>query len=401
MSDLTDHAVVACGPTRAGSATYSQFPADAMKEIRHIVTAYQKIDFSKNKAALATVARVEGSSYRRTGARMLVLDNGTYLGGISGGCLEGDALRRAQKAIAANQPSVVTYDTTRDDHNQIGVGLGCNGIIDVLFTPLDASDPNNPVGLLSHRLHSRQPQLLSTITGCAAHPEILGKTVPFETPAQWQRDFPVQEIAETAMADALHCLQQEKTRTLFYTTPSGEAIRVCMEVLLPATHLVLYGSNNDIYPMVRIGTELGWDLTVMANPLKVEKLLFASGTKVLNPKEGGVPEIDAHTAIVLMAHDYKTDLQNLQDILPSPARYLGLLGPGKRAQKMFDALEVKGVIVSAQERERIFAPAGLDIGALTPEEIALSIVAEIRACFAGRKGASLRLREVSIHEEIS
>src|SRR4029078_10413949 len=111
-----------------------------MKEIKSIIHAYNTIDFSHTKAALATVARVEGSSYRRTGARMLVLDNGTYLGGISGGCLEGDALRRAQKSIASNKTSVVTYDTTKDDDHQIGVGLGCNGIIDVMFTPLKVND---------------------------------------------------------------------------------------------------------------------------------------------------------------------------------------------------------------------------------------------------------------------
>src|SRR5437870_12934040 len=116
-----------------------------MKEIRSIINAYNKIDFTSVKAALATVVRVEGSSYRRTGARMLVLDNGTYLGGISGGCLEGDALRRAQKAIIQDKPSIITYDTTQDDGHQIGVGLGCNGIIDVLFMPLHNEDENNPV----------------------------------------------------------------------------------------------------------------------------------------------------------------------------------------------------------------------------------------------------------------
>src|SRR5579859_776057 len=106
-----------------------------MKELRAIVRAYQSIDLSRTGAALVTLVRVEGSSYRRAGARMLVLDDGVYLGGISGGCLEGDALRRAQKAIALRRPSIVTYDTTQDDEYQIGAGLGCKGIIDVLFTP--------------------------------------------------------------------------------------------------------------------------------------------------------------------------------------------------------------------------------------------------------------------------
>src|SRR6185295_13527911 len=131
-----------------------------MKEIQSILNAYSQIDFSRTAAALATVVRVEGSSYRRTGARMLVLDNGTYLGGISGGCLEGDALRRAQKAIASDKASLVTYDTTNDDDHQVGVGLGCNGIIDVMFTPLKANDENNPVNILSVLPGTRVPRVV-------------------------------------------------------------------------------------------------------------------------------------------------------------------------------------------------------------------------------------------------
>src|SRR5581483_1756763 len=121
----------------------------AMKEIRTIIAAWRSLDLTRTKAALATVVRVEGSSYRRAGARMLVLDNGTYLGGISGGCLEGDALRRAQKGIALQRPSVITYDTTQDDDYQVGVGLGCQGIIDVLFTPLQPDGPGSPLSLLA------------------------------------------------------------------------------------------------------------------------------------------------------------------------------------------------------------------------------------------------------------
>jgi xanthine dehydrogenase accessory factor len=116
-----------------------------MKEIKAIIAAYDNIKDTATQAALATVVRVEGSSYRRTGARMLVMDDGVWVGGISGGCLEGDALKRARLAIAKSESSLITYDTTEDDAYQIGVGLGCNGIIDVLFTPLDFHDSNNPV----------------------------------------------------------------------------------------------------------------------------------------------------------------------------------------------------------------------------------------------------------------
>ena len=113
-----------------------------MKEIKAIIKAYEEADKTTTGLALATVVRVEGSSYRRTGARMLVMDNGVWGGGISGGCLEGDALKRSRAAIQNAKPTLITYDTTDDDPYQIGVGLGCNGVIDVLFTPLDLNDPD-------------------------------------------------------------------------------------------------------------------------------------------------------------------------------------------------------------------------------------------------------------------
>src|SRR5450432_1799603 len=137
-----------------------------MKEIKAIIKAYDTIETSTTNAALATVVRVEGSSYRRTGARMLVMDDGVWVGGISGGCLEGDALKRARLAIAKSEPSLVTYDTTEDDAYQIGVGLGCNGIIDVLFTPLQFQNKSNPVEVLKSCIAAnRQTHILIAITG--------------------------------------------------------------------------------------------------------------------------------------------------------------------------------------------------------------------------------------------
>ena len=159
-----------------------------MKEIKTILKAYDKLNIEGGqKAALATVVRVEESSYRRTGARMLVLDNGVFIGGISGGCLEGDALRRAQKAISTGKPTLVTYDTTEDDKHQIGVGLGCNGVIDVLLTPLSKTNKNgeNALDLLKHYTEKRSPSILFTIT--RAHEDSyfeLGETL-----TQEQLDF--------------------------------------------------------------------------------------------------------------------------------------------------------------------------------------------------------------------
>ncbi|HVU98161.1 MAG TPA: XdhC family protein [Puia sp.] len=328
-----------------------------MKEIRTIVAAWQSLDLVATKAALATVVRVEGSSYRRAGARMLVLDDGTYLGGISGGCLEGDALRRARKGIALQRPSVITYDTTQDDDYQIGVGLGCQGIIDVLFTPLRPDDPTCPLRLLAGLTTIRQPAALITITG-ASDPGRLG--------ACWLHGdatpVAVGPEVDRALAD-----RQSRTVTVGDT-------RYFIEIILPAIHIAAYGGSYDIHTLRRQTVELGWDFTVVNKS---------------NPQP---PVIDDYTAVLLMSHDYNTDKRNLESILPSPATYIGILGPHKRAAKLFAELAVK-----EDDVRRIYAPAGLDIGAATPEEIALSILAEVRGHFADRQGTSLRLREGSIY----
>src|SRR5881398_1723786 len=119
-----------------------------MKEITDIIKAYDKAVAAGRQSALATVVNVEGSAYRRPGARMLVTEDGKLTGAISGGCLEGDALRKAQLVMVQKKPMLVTYDTTDDDDAKLGVGLGCNGIISILIEPLDNTDSNNSIELL-------------------------------------------------------------------------------------------------------------------------------------------------------------------------------------------------------------------------------------------------------------
>jgi xanthine/CO dehydrogenase XdhC/CoxF family maturation factor len=356
-----------------------------MKEIRTIVRAYNSIDFTQTQAALATVVRVEGSSYRRAGARMLVLDDGTYLGGISGGCLEGDALRRAQKGIMLGRSSVITYDTTQDDDYQIGVGLGCEGIIDVLFTPLRPDDVGNPLRILAGLTEIRQPEILLTVTG-APDPGLLGRTVV--SPAAVGIGEEIAQLEE----DIRQCLMDRTSRSVKY----GE-ITIFIEVMLPAIHLVAYGGNYDIRTLLQQSKELGWDSTIVLNTSRVDRGLIGSATRVMDSKDPGLPFIDAYTSVLLMSHDYRTDLLNLRKVLPSSASYIGLLGPRKRADKIFDALALEGSPLGENDLQRIYAPAGLDIGAATPEEIALSILAEIRSHFSGRNGMPLRLREGSIY----
>ena len=134
-----------------------------MKEINDIIAAYKQFDLTENKVAMATVIYVEGSSYRRAGARMLVQDNGIYIGGISGGCLEGDALKKANHCMARNRVEVVRYDTSKEGEGEIGAGLGCNGIIDILLSPINGNEENNPINVLQSCVDDRKANCLITI----------------------------------------------------------------------------------------------------------------------------------------------------------------------------------------------------------------------------------------------
>lgn len=382
-----------------------------MKEIKAIIEAYNQIDTSQTKAALATVVRVEGSSYRRTGARMLVTDNGFWVGGISGGCLEGDALKRAKFAIAKAAASKITYDTTDDsDEHQIGVGLGCNGIIDVLFTPLNFTDKNNPVELLKKCIsQNRQTHVLLTITGLKGNWNTisLGQLIHYQdvsSLAILQEATLIQEIEEKII------IQTAKGSSCPYTfeVSENQQINIFIEILPPEIHVVLMGHQYDVFPLTRLLKELGWRVSVVANPLKINAKIIKIADAIIPTEDFSNLLIDSFTAIVLMSHDYKTDKQNLPKVLQTPAAYIGMLGPKVRSEKIFRELAEEGQIISAENRTRIFAPVGLDIGAVTPEEIALSLAAEIKTILANRSsdhrsgdhrtGGHLKFRQSPIHE---
>lgn len=369
-----------------------------MKEIRAIIDAYYKIDFSKNKAALATVVRVEGSSYRRSGARMLVVDSGEWVGGISGGCLEGDALKKAKFAIAQNKSSIITYDTTDDDPFQIGVGLGCNGIIDVLLTPIDPQGSENQILNLEKCIESREPKVFVTILkfkGNNAQISV-GQSFLADKENNLSKLFSLKNDIESFEKDLLNCRLSKQSIIKNYQTQNGE-IQLFLEVIIPATHLIIFGGNYDIYSLIKLAKEVGWKVSVVCNPLKVHKSLFEMADAVIEKDKVHKIEIDEFTVAVLMAHDYETDFQNMLKLLKTNILFIGMLGPKKRTDKMFLQLAEEGNPICEKDLVRIATPVGLDIGATTPEEIAISIIAEIKTFFSGRDGSRLKFRQGAIY----
>ena len=368
-----------------------------MKEITRIVEVFEQVDFSQRKAALATVVWVEGSSYRRPGARMLITDDGRWEGAISGGCLEGDALRKARQVMLDQQPIVVTYDTMDDGANSFGVGLGCNGIIDVLIEPIDPNSPHHPIVLLKEFTQKRDIRVLATV---------LKSDNPTLLPGN---RFVLTEQDEASIPDWLNddmrrVFGSGKPLTNGYSTDLGFA-EVFIERIDPGIELVIFGAGYDVIPVAKLARDLGWQVTVTDDCIAhLSPKRFPVATCVLYADRQAVLEkltITNRTAAVLMSHNFNYDRAVLQELLATDVPYIGMLGPRKRFDKMQDEFAKDGLHFPEESLSRVHAPIGLDLGAETPDEIALSIMAEIKAFFTKGAGGFLKDKSGPIHERLS
>ena len=362
-----------------------------MKEIRQIIQLYDRLKADGVAAALAVVVEVEQSSYRRVGARLLVGADGRFVGGISGGCLEGDALRRARTAILAGRPSLHVYDTIDGEDAVIGVGLGCNGRIRIMFLPLDYDDPANEPERLREVVNTRVPVLFARIL------EGRGGAPP---PARLYAPAALGELAEYLKVKsvglehlAAEYLAAGRSKVARISNAEGRVPAVLFEVVQPEIHLVLSGTNYDIPPALRAAGQLGWRTTLIGPRRKFTREMKVLAGELIDYAEVGRIRPDAATAVVLMSHDYDWDRRMVRHFLPLRPAYLGMLGPRKRTVSM--AAELPDLDLLGYPN--LFSPVGLDIGAETPEEIAASLVSEIIMAFRARRGTPLRERTGPIH----
>ncbi len=367
-----------------------------MKDFRAIVEEYAKIDFSQRRAALATVIKVHGSSYRSPGARMLITDDGRWVGSISGGCLEGDALRKARQVMTDHQATTVTYDTREESNQNLGIGLGCNGVIDVLIEAVVPGDVNNPVSLFSGFLQTEQPLALATIF---SSPEA-GRKVLINQAGEVQggddTGFPAQ-----LHQDLLHLFETRKSETRSY--PSfGHEVGVFLELVQPMVTVILFGGGFDARPVNHLARSLGWNVEVTDECVAhIAPIFFPDATRLSLCQREFIDRefrITPYTACVLMSHNYEYDRDVLRKLVNSEAPYIGILGPRKRFDRMLEEFQSQGLQLTSQQLSRIHSPIGLDIGAEAPDEIAVSIIAEIQSTFAGRSGGFLKYRTGPIHQ---
>ncbi|HEX5654012.1 MAG TPA: XdhC family protein, partial [Chitinophagaceae bacterium] len=232
-----------------------------MKEIRDIIQAYKQARAEGRQTALATVVHVEGSSYRRPGARMLVTDEGQLTGAISGGCLEGDALRKALLVMKEKRSMLVTYDTMDEDDAKFGVGLGCNGIIQVLIEPIDASLENNPISYLEAIAAERKKAVLVTLFSMDDRKTTQpGTCMLLKEDGHMVNRSPL--LQDTLEKDARDTFRTQQSSFKKYINPSIN-LTAFIELIRPAVSLVIAGAGNDAIPLVEMAAILGWDITVV------------------------------------------------------------------------------------------------------------------------------------------
>jgi len=374
-----------------------------MKEIRDIIKAYDEAKKKGKQTALATVVHVEGSSYRRPGARMLIEDDGQLTGAISGGCLEGDALRKALLVITEKRSRLVTYDTMDDDDAKFGVGLGCNGIIQVLIEPINDADTNNPIQYLKAVNEKRQTSILVTLFSLKDK-----KDPQHGTCLLLKEDGDVIDhtkiLKDVLLADTSEALINQVSSFKNYISEDHD-LTAFIEVIKPPVSVIIIGAGNDVMPVVDMANILGWEATVIdgrANYAKKER--FASACQILVAKPEKALEqiaIDEYTVFLLMTHNYNYDKAMLVQLLQKNVTYIGMLGPKKKRERILDELKDEGTTFTEQQLSVLHSPVGLDIGAETSEEIALSILSEIKAMFANKDVQSLRKIKEVIHPRSS
>jgi xanthine dehydrogenase accessory factor len=359
-----------------------------------VLGAIKTILSNDTPAIIATVVGVEGSAYRRPGAKMVVEEDGKGLGHITAGCLEDEVFELASKIIEKGHGRVETYDLMEDDEDVWGLGVGCNGIIDILIEPVDASfeplvrafEQNEPVGMVT------------VVEG-----DVPLGTKGFYDPATNQIESgSLPEWLETAVRDpARELLANEGADTVEVSTEQGDAI-VFIDSITPASQLLVVGSGHDVGPVVELGKKNDYRVTVAGfrGATDLENRFPRADETVTTSPTAITDDVDmtADTYAVVMTHNFIDDRLALEQLVAAEIPYIGLMGPRERFEEMQDEFEAENRVFSDDELATIYTPIGLDLGGGSPYQIATSIVSEVLAVSNERDPKHLKEREGPIHD---
>ncbi|HEY9659474.1 MAG TPA: XdhC family protein, partial [Allocoleopsis sp.] len=283
------------------------------------------------------------------------------------------------------------------------LGLGCNGIVHILIECIELNDELNPLALIAHCLDHQQVGILATVFVNEGRTNRIGNHLMLHPNHAVWSDIEDSNLRQAVLADVhLACVNQQSTSKSYAV--AGRVIEVFIDVIQPPVPLVIFGAGHDVSPIVQFAKALGWHITVVdprcseATPTR-----FQTADCVLPVRLEVMPEkvaLTDQTIALVMTHNYLYDSKLLQRLLPSPVRYVGVLGPKHRTDRLLQELRTEGTVYSEAQLKRLYSPVGIDIGAETPEEIALAIVSEIQAVLANRSSGFLRNRQAPIHDRV-
>jgi xanthine/CO dehydrogenase XdhC/CoxF family maturation factor len=369
-----------------------------MSELTDVLAAIESLSARGERLALATIVAVRGSTYRRPGARLLVPEEGELVGNISGGCLENDVADVARIVMREGIARIVSFDLTADDDEVWGWGLGCNGAFELFVEPADKAA--EVAGALRVALEEERPICMVTVLDRGtANGVAQGDRILVKPDGSIDRSFGDAVVDAAARAVGLELLAVERSEI----RELGEGVRAFVEVLEPPLRLLICGAGHDAAPLVRQAAMLGWSPVVVDDrPEFLDRERFPDATDfvlVERPeKVAEVAPIDERSHVVVMSHNFLRDKEYVRSLLGSRARFVEMLGPRVRTERLFQELRDEGVALDDDALERFRTPAGLDLGAEGPEEIATAICAEIVAVKRGRGAGFLKDRPGPIHE---
>ena len=355
------------------------------RETERILGAIRDAQAAGLRAALATVVRVSGSAYRREGARILVRADGSYECLLSGGCLEPAVVDAARRVIDTGTPALVQYDL--DDDSVWSLGIGCSGAIDVLIERLDDDEISRSWFAALER-------------GDAA---VLVKPLNGSTGRLLVRAGAIEGTLGNAGLDRELVVRARRRLETTYPRAGTDTVgdgNYFFDVSTPPPGLVIFGAGHDVVPLADQAWALGFRVTVVDVReafLQAERFPHATLVAAHYTRFAEAVRLTARSYVVTMNHHLERDREALRFALDSPALYVGVLGPRSRLQKLLDGLAADGYVADAGALARVRSPVGLAIGAETPEEIAVSILAEILAVQRGFEGGFLTGREKSLH----
>ncbi|MFF2010933.1 XdhC family protein [Streptomyces sp. NPDC058195] len=352
--------------------------------------------------AVATVVAVGGSAPRQPGASLAVDRDGTAIGSVSGGCVEGAVYELCGQALEDGATVLERFGYSDDD--AFAVGLTCGGVIDILVTPVRADDPARPVFAAALAAAARgTASAVARITDGPA--ELLGRPLLVHPDSTYEGGFGgPPELDRTAAADARALLDAGRTGTVTIGADGsrcGHPLTLLVESTVPPPRMIVFGAIDFASALVRAGKFLGYHVTLCdARPVFVTKARFPDADELVVDwphRYLATTEVDARTVLCVLTHDAKFDVPLLQRALRLPVGYVGAMGSRRTHLERNDRLRRAGV--SEPELARLHSPIGLDLGARTPEETALSIVAEIVAERRGGSGVPLTGAHTPIHHE--